>query len=331
MKVDTQIMTKKGITAYGCGPNEVLLFRKIADRNDVALTITEAALSVTNLELASGNQCISVDHKTHIPDSMLRALSRIGVAYISSRSTGCNHINVAYAKSVGITVGTVTYSSGSVADYTLMLMLMLVRNAKTTISRTAIRDYRLPEVRGRELRDLTIGVIGTGRIGVAVIERLQGFGCPVLAYDRYPKTSAVYAPLGTLLHQSDIITLHTPLNADTHHLLDRSRIAQMKRGALVINTGRGALLDTTSLIEALKDGRLSGAALDVLEGEEGIFYSDYQNDPIKNQQLLCLQELQNVIITPHTAYYTDHALSDMVENSIMCCLKFEKKQATWTN
>ena len=205
-----------------------------------------------------------------------------------------------------------------------MLMLMAVRNAKSIVRRADTHDYRLPDVRGKELRDLTVGVIGTGRIGAAVMDRLRGFGCRILAYDRPPKAAADYVPLDELLQLSDIVTLHTPLNADTHHLLNRRRIEQMKRGAYIINTGRGPLLDTEALVSALESGRLGGAALDVLEGEEGIFYADCRSKPIESKALLRLQELPNVVISPHTAYYTDHALSDIVENTIVNCLEFER-------
>jgi D-specific alpha-keto acid dehydrogenase len=314
-----------GITIYGCGQDEADLFREAAPRFGVVPAITEAAVSEANIELAFGNRCISVGHKTRITIPTLFALSQAGVEYISTRSIGCNHINVAYAESVGISVENVTYSPDSVADYTLMLMLMAVRNSKSMIRRADTHDYRLSDVPGRELRDLTVGVVGTGRIGAAVMDRLRGFGCRVLAYDKRPKAAADYVPLDELLQLSDLVTLHTPLNADTHHLLSRRRIEQMKRGAYIINTGRGALLDTQALIPALESGRLGGAALDVLEGEDGIFYADRRNKPIGNEPLLRLQRLPNALISPHTAYYTDHALSDMVENSIVNCLEFERR------
>ena len=179
--------------------------------------------------------------------------------------------------------------------------------------------------RGRELRDLTVGVIGTGRIGAAVIDRLRGFGCRILAHDSRPTTTADYVSLDVLLRQSDIVTLHTPLTVDTYHLLNRRRIEQMKFGAFIINTGRGSLIDTEALVALLENGRLGGAALDVLEGEEGIFYADCSNKPIESELLLRLQQLPNVLISPHTAYYTDHALRDTVENSIINCLKFESR------
>ncbi|WP_442973612.1 D-lactate dehydrogenase VanH [Saccharothrix sp. NRRL B-16314] len=311
------------MTIYGCGQDEVVLFRQLAPRFGVLPTITEAAVSEANVELALGQRCISIGHKTRVENATLLALSRVGVEYVSTRSIGYNHIDVAYAASVGISVGNVAYSPDSVADYTLMLMLMAVRHAKSIVRRADVHDYRLDDVRGRELRDLTVGVVGTGRIGTAVIDRLRGFGGRVLAFDTRPRASADYVPLDELLRQSDIVTLHTPLTADTHHLLDRRRIGHMKHGAIVVNTGRGSLLDTEALIPALESGRLGGAALDVLEGEEGIFYADCRNRPIGSEALLRLQRLSNVLITPHTAYYTDHALRDTVENSLINCLNFE--------
>src|SRR3979411_1104622 len=205
-----------GLTIYGCGQDEAVLFREMAPRFDVMPTITEAAVSEANTELASGNRCISVGHKTPITNPTLLALSQAGVTYISTRSIGYNHIDVNYAERVGITVGNVAYSPDSVADYTVMLMLMAVRNAKSIVRRADAYDYTLSDVRGKEIRDLTIGVIGTGRIGTAVIDRLRGFGCRILAHDNRPKTAADYVALDELLHLSDMVTLHTPLNADTH-------------------------------------------------------------------------------------------------------------------
>jgi D-specific alpha-keto acid dehydrogenase len=294
----------------------------MAPRFGVVPTITDAAVSEANVELALGIRCISIGHKTRVTNPTVRALSEAGVRYISTRSVGCNHIDVAYAESLGISVEAVTYSPDSVADYTLMLMLMAVRHAKSVIRRTDAHDYRLTELQGKELRDLTIGVIGTGRIGGAVMDRLRGFGCRTLAYDTRPNSAAHYVTLGALLEQSDIVTLHTPLTAETHHLLDRHRIDRLKHGAVIVNTGRGALLDTVALVSALESGRLGGAALDVLEGEEGIFYSDCSNRRIESPLLVRLHKLPNVLISPHTAYYTDHALSDMVEHTMANCRKF---------
>jgi D-specific alpha-keto acid dehydrogenase len=311
-----------GITIYGCGQDEAVLFREMAPRRGVTPTITGAAASESNAGLALGNRCVSVGHKSPVTDSTLAALSRAGVRYVSTRSAGFDHIDVEHAAALGITVGTTDYSPDSVADYAVMLVLMAMRGMKSLLRRADRHDYRLSDARGRELRDLTIGVIGTGRIGVAVLDRLRGFGCGVLAFDSRPRDSACHVPLDELLRRSDVVTLHTPLNAGTHHLLDRERIGSMKRGAVVVNTGRGGLIDTRALVEALESGRLGGAALDVVEGEEGIFYTDCRDRKLDGEPLARLQEMPNVIISPHTAYYTDHALSDTVENTLINCLSF---------
>jgi D-specific alpha-keto acid dehydrogenase len=316
----TRSPASTGITIYGCGRDEAAVFRELAPRLGVAPTITEAAVSEVNAGLALGSRCVSVGHKTRVTNPTLRALSEAGVAYISTRSVGHDHIDLDYAQSVGIGVGTVAYSPDSVADYTVMLMLMAVRHAKAVLRRVEAHDYRLNDARGRELRDLTVGVIGTGRIGGAVIDRLRGFGCSTLAHDTRPTTAAEYVPLEALLERSDIVTLHTPLTAETHHLLDRRRIARMRRGAVIVNTGRGGLVDTEALAGALERGALGGAALDVLEGEEGIFYADRGDTPIDSDLWLRLHALPNVLISPHTAYYTDHALRDTVQQSLTNCL-----------
>jgi len=317
-------MGKTGITIYDCDGNEARLFRQYAAHYGVELNFVASAVTAENAALASGHRSISVNHKTAIPHTTLRALKEHGVAYISTRSVGCNHIDTEAAEQLGIVVGNVAYSPDSVADYTIMLMLMSIRHAKSVMRRADVLDYRLCAAPGRELRDMTVGIVGTGRIGRAVIERLKGFGCRILAYDFSPRGEAEYVTLDELLRQSDIVSLHMPLHADTYHLLDEKRIRSMKRGAVVINTARGALMDTKALAQALEEGRLGGAALDVVEGEEGIFYRDCADEPIRHPLLLRLQAMPNVVISPHAAFYTEHALQDIVVGTIRNCLAFER-------
>jgi len=317
-------VTATRVTVYGCARDEAALFTVRARGFGVLPTITEAAATESNAELALGGRCVSVGHHTPVTNPTLRALSEAGVRYLSTRSVGTNHVDVRYAESVGICVEGVSYSPDSVADYTLMLMLMAVRHAKPVICRADAHDYRLHAVRGRELRDLTVGVVGTGRIGTAVVDRLRGFGSRVLTHDCRPRRSTEHVALEELLERSDIVTLHVPLTAETHHLLDRRRIERLKRGTVVVNTGRGALLDTEALVSALEKGRLGGAALDVLEGEDGVFYADLRDRPVDNAVLLRLQALPHVIVSPHTAFHTDHALRDIVESSLVNCLRFEE-------
>jgi D-specific alpha-keto acid dehydrogenase len=320
-------MKKIGITIYGCERDEAEVFNELSPRFGVIPTITSSAVSETNATLSRGNQCISVGHKSEISKRVLIALKDCGVKYISTRSIGCNHIDIQAAESLGITVGNVIYSPDSVADYTLMLMLMAIRKAKSVMSRVEKHDFRLDHVRGKELRDMTVGVLGTGRIGKAVIERLRGFGCRILAYGHSQEVAANYVSFNDLLQNSDLITIHVPLNADTYHMIGREQINAMKQGAFLINTARGALLDTNALIQALENGKLGGAALDVLEGEEGFFYFDHSRKSIDHPFILKLQKMPNVIITPHTAYYTERALYETVEKTILNCLEFERREA----
>lgn len=316
-----------GITAYGCAPDEAELFGELAAHRDIEVTVTDEPVRFTNVGLSAGNRCISVGHKSRIAGPTMVALREVGVRYISTRSSGHDHLDTGCAAGLGIEVGTVEYSPDSVADFTLMLMLMALRNTRQMLRRVDRHDFRLDETRGRELRDLTVGVVGTGRIGSAVIERLHGFGCNVLAHDRTPRPDAGYVGLDELLAECDLVTLHTPLTPATTHLLDRERLASMKPGAYVVNTGRGALIDTVALAEALESGHLGGAALDVVEGEEGVFYVDCRQTTVERSLLVRLQSLPNVVVTPHTAFYTQRALRDSVTNSIVNCINFDKEHA----
>jgi D-specific alpha-keto acid dehydrogenase len=316
-----------GITVYGCEQDETDAFRRLSPGFGVKPTLVSDAVSEINAGLAAGNLCISVGHKSEVSAPILFSLKKAGVKYISTRSVGCNHIDINAARSMGIAVGNTAYSPDSVADYTIMLMLMAVRNAKSVVRSVQKNDFRLNSVRGHVLRNMTVGVLGAGRIGAAVIGRLRGFGCTVLAYDLRPNAVAERVTLDELLRKSDVVTLHVPLTADTRHIISREQINQMKPSAFLINTGRGALVDTDALVAALTGGKLGGAALDVLEGEEGIFYLDYSQKPLDHQFLLQLQRMPNVIITPHTAYYTEQALRDITLKTIRNCLDFERSLA----
>lgn len=321
--------TDLGVTAYDCARDEAEVFAELSPRFGVMPTITSAAVSETSVICVPGNRCISVGHKSEICGPILRALKEAGVEYVSTRSKGLNHIDLHAAETLGITVENVAYAPDGVADYTLMLMLMAIRNAKPIVSSAERYDFRLGSVRSKELRDMTVGVVGAGQIGQAVIKRLRGFGCRVLAHNtsrRVPE-GAAYVPLTELLRESDVVTLHLPLTRDTHHIIAREQIRTMKRGSVLINTGRGALVDTDALTIALESGRLAGAALDVIEGEEGLFYFDRTGGPIDHPYLLRLQSMPNVLITPHTAYYTERVLYDTVEATLANCLTFAGSRA----
>ncbi|HET7181309.1 MAG TPA: NAD(P)-dependent oxidoreductase [Candidatus Limnocylindrales bacterium] len=318
-----------GITVYACEPDEAALFTELASRFGVVPTLTSEPASVAGAASGPQNRCVSVGHKARVSGPTLRALREAGVEYVSSRSRGVDHIDQHAAAALGITVENVDYEPDGVADYTVMLMLMAIRNAKAIVSSAQADDFRLHPVRGRELRDLTVGIVGVGQVGAAVIARLQGFGCRVLASSPgpIPPGAAKRVAFDALLRDSDVISLHLPLDASTHHVIGRAQIAAMRSGAVLVNTGRGGLVDTGALVEALEDGRLGGAALDVVEGEEGIFYVDCTDRPMEHQLLGRLQDLPNAIISPHTAYYTDRVLRATVEATLRNCRRFERDRA----
>jgi D-specific alpha-keto acid dehydrogenase len=317
-----------GLTVYGCEPDEAVKFNELSPRFGVVPTLRIGAASECGVVAVPGNRCVSVGHKSEVGEPVLRALKDAGVQYLSTRSIGFDHIDLQAAERMGIAVENVVYAPDGVADYTLMLILMAVRNATGILGSAARHDFRLSSTRGRDLRDMTVGVLGVGHIGTAVIRRLGGFGCRVLACSNRPSLAAGVhvVSLDELLRQSDIVTLHLPLDVETHHVIGRRQIALMKRGAFLVNTGRGGLVDTGALVVALENGHLGGAALDVLEGEEGLFYFDCTDRPVDHHLLLRLQQLPNVIVTPHTAYYTERALHDTVERTLVNCLRFERSR-----
>jgi D-specific alpha-keto acid dehydrogenase len=321
-------VTGLGLTVFGCEPDEAELFRELAPGFGIVPTITRAAVSATTISAAVGNRCISVGHKSELTGPMLRALGEIGVEHISTRSIGFDHIDLDAAAALGITVENVVYAPDGVADFTVMLILMAIRGANHIVRAAEQHDFRLGSVRGKDLRDLTVGVVGVGNIGTAVITRLHGFGCRVLACNNgRPATAAAeYVSFDQLLRLSDVVTLHLPLNQGTYHCIGRAQLEAMPRGSYLVNTGRGALVDTHALVAALECGHLGGVALDVLEDEDGIFYCDRTTSPVDHPLLLRLQQLPNAIVTPHTAYYTRRALHDTVEKTLVNARTYERNR-----
>lgn len=224
-------------------------------------------------------------------------------------------------------VSNVTYSTGSVADYTVMLILMSLRRMKSIIKRAEGMDYSLPGNIGKEIKDLTVGVVGTGKIGTHVLRNLSGFGCRLIASDPFenPEAAALarYVPLEELFERSDVITFHTPATEGTFHLVNAQSMKKMKDGVVIINTARGSIIDTPAFIDALEEGKIGAAALDVIENELGIFYGDYKYKNIAHREMSILKDLPNVLMLPHMAFYTENAISDMVEHSIVHILEHD--------
>lgn len=309
--------------------DEAEYFQKYAEEFGVELGFTTADPTMDNAYLAEGYDCLSII-TTRIDAELMEKFYDLGIRMISTRTIGYDHVDIEAAEKFGIHVSNVSYSPECVADYAVMLMLMSIRKMKRIMQREEINDFSLPGIQGREMPDLTVGVLGTGRIGRSVIRDLTGFGCKIYAYDKYEnedvKKHAQYAGLDTIYRECDLITLHMPLMDDNYHLIDAEAIAKMKQGVVIINTARGGLIDTKALIDGLESGKIGAAGLDVIEDEFGMYYYDRKSDILSKRDLYILRGFPNVTVTPHMAFYTDQAVSDMVRNSMLSCIYRAKGQ-----
>jgi len=201
-----------------------------------------------------------------------------------------------------------------------MLLLLLLRNYKPALYRQNVNDYSLAGLMGRQVKNLTVGVVGTGRIGLKVMEELSGFGCRILASDPYPNEKArqygTYVPLEQLWRESDCITLHAPLTTENYHMINRETLALMKDGVILLNCARGPLMDTEAVIQAVEDKKIGRLGMDVIEEEEGIYHMDRRDDILKNRPMAYLRQFPNVVMTQHLAFYTEEAVESMVEGGI---------------
>lgn len=276
-----------------------------------------------NMHLVKGYDAVSV-LTTPVDEEVLKAWKEDGIKVVSTRTVGFDHIDCKAAKALSMPVCNVTYPPKGVANYTIMLMLMCCRKVVHILERAAIQDFTLPGKIGVELSNCTVGIIGTGKIGRTVLEHLKGFGCKLLAYDLYPsdavKEMAEYVDLETLYRKCDIISLHMPSTDENFHMINENALSKMKDGVILINTARGNLIDSKAMIAALKSGKIGAAGLDVIEDEFGLYYYDYIGKPMDNEELAVLKSFPNVIVTPHTAFYTVEAVDHMVKNSILGCM-----------
>ena len=314
--------------------DEADYFQKFSEEYGVELGICTDAPTLENAHLAEGYEYVSII-TSKIDGELMERFHRLGVKMVSTRTIGYDHVDIETAKRLGIHVSNVTYSPECVADYTVMLILMSIRKMKRIMQRAEVNDFSLPGIQGRELPNFTVGVLGTGRIGRAVIRDLSGFGCRILAYDKYEneavKEYAQYADLDTIYRECGLITLHMPLLDDNFHLIDKEAIGKMKDGVVIVNTARGGLIDTKALIEGIERGKVGAAGLDVIEDEFGMYYYDRKSDVLSKRDLYILRGFPNVVVTPHMAFYTDQAVSDMVRHSIeSCILHAQGKEDPWT-
>ncbi len=279
------------------------------------LRFLDARLDASTAAAAAGAQAVCAFVNDRLDEHALEALHGLGVRMVALRCAGFNNVDLRAAARLGIAVGRVPeYSPYAVAEHTAALVLTLNRKLHRAIARVREGNFALEGLLGFDLHGRTVGVVGTGRIGEAFLRIMAGFGCRLLAFDPQPSPSCVqlgarYVGMDELLASSDIVSLHCPLSPQTHHLIDAAALSRMKRGAMLVNTSRGAVVDTGALIAALKSGHLGSLGLDVYEEEADLFFRDLSSEVIRDDVFARLLTFPNVVITGHQAFFTEDAMA----------------------
>ena len=314
------------LLAYACGMDERERYARFGPEYGFEVTCVPERPLPENAYWAMGYDCVAIAAAKAITPAMIDEYLAGGIRLLSSRAIGVDNIDLAYAKKAGLPVTRNTYSAASVADYAMMLALMVTRHTKAALLRNVGQDYNFEPFRGKELHTMTVGIVGTGNIGSVAARRFHAFGSRLLAWSRHEhpalKGIAEYVSLDRLLRESDLISLHLTSTPETYHFLNRETIGKMKPGAYLVNTARGDLVENIALIEALESGHLAGAALDVFEGDRAVYYLDHCNQVMGQRELAILNAMPNVIMTPHLAFWTDTAADDMVRNSLKSARQF---------
>jgi D-lactate dehydrogenase len=293
------------------------------------LVFLDARLTPETAPLAARFPAVCVFVNDRLDESVLAAMAAGETRLVALRCAGFNNVDLGAARRLGLAVARVpAYSPHAVAEHTVALILTLSRKLHRAIPRVREGNLALDGLLGTELHRRTVGVIGTGKIGVAVTRVLAGFGVEILASDpvRNPDCEAAgarYLPLEELLRAAHVVTLHCPLTPETRHLIDGRRLALMRPDAILVNTGRGALVDTPALITALKEGRLGGLAIDVYEEEENLFFEDHSAEILQDDVFARLLTFPNVVITGHQAFFTEEAMHEIAGTTISNIGDFE--------
>ena len=290
----------------------------------------EPRLAEVTATLAAGCQAICAFVNDRLNHLVLEALATSGTRLIALRSAGFNHVDLEAAKRLGLTVARVpAYSPYAVAEHTLALVLSLNRKIFRAYNRVREGNFALDGLLGFDLHGRTAGIVGTGQIGTLVARSMAAFGCRLVGYDVRQNDACLalgltYVPLEQLWSEADIITLHAPLTPATRHMVDARAVASMKPGVMLVNTGRGALINTSAVVAGLKSGRIGSLALDVYEEEEGLFFQDFSSQVIQDDLFARLLTFPNVLITGHQAFFTEEALRAIAQTTLENVSAFER-------
>ncbi|MDO9233631.1 MAG: 2-hydroxyacid dehydrogenase [Methylotenera sp.] len=304
-------------------------FLEVANAGKHQLVYLEPRLDASTAFSAEGAKAVCVFVNDQLDANTLAILARQGVGLVALRCAGFNNVDLVAAEAMEITVARVPeYSPHSVAEHAVALMLTLNRKIHRASARVREGNFSLEGLLGFDMHGKTVGVIGTGKIGLCVTRILSGFGCKVLAFDPYPDNHCVdagakYVTLPELFDQSDIVSLHCPLTPQTHHLIDEKAIKTMRPGVMLINISRGAVVDTRAIIRGLKSGMIGSLGLDVYEEEENLFFRDLSSTVIHDDVFARLLTFPNVLITGHQAFFTHEAVSEIARTTLENISSFE--------
>ncbi len=298
------------IAFYGTKPYDKIWFEPMGKEYGVDIHFIEAACNKETIFMAKGYDAICIFVNDYVNAEMIDALYEMNVKAILLRSAGFNNVDVKAAEDKIIILRVPSYSPEAVAEFAMALLLTVNRLTHKAYNRTREFNMSLNGLMGMDINEKTVGVIGTGKIGQAMIRIFGGFQAHVICYDPYPVEGldAEYVSLEELFKSSDIISLHCPLTSDTRHLINKESIAMMKDGVYLVNTSRGSLIDTQALIDAMLEGKFGGVGLDVYEEEEGVFYEDRSNEIITDDNLARLMTFPNVLVTSHMGFFTKEAM-----------------------
>lgn len=317
------------VAVFSTKPYDQEVLEAANGRHGHHLAFFEPRLVPETAGLAAGFPGVCAFVNDDLGAEVLGRLHAGGTRYVALRSAGFNNVDLAAAARQGLKVARVPgYSPHAVAEHTVGLMLTLNRRLHRAYNRVREGNFSLVGLLGFEMHGQTVGVVGTGQIGAAVVRILLGFGCRVLAHDPFPdeavaQLGATYVPLPELFARSDILTLHCPLTPQTRHLIDDRAIGQMKRGVMIINTSRGAVIDTPAVIAGLKSGQVGYLGIDVYEEEEGLFFEDLSDRILTDDVLARLLTFPNVIVTGHQGFFTRHALEQIARTTLQNLSDFE--------
>ena len=304
-------------------------FDKLAEQNDIKIKYFEAKLNEDTADLARGYDAVCVFVNDTVNAAVIDRLSEHGVRIIALRCAGFNNVDMKYACGKMHVVHVPAYSPYAVAEHAMALLLTSIRRIHKAYIRSRDFNFSLAGMIGFDLHGKTVGVIGTGRIGRVFIDICRGFGMKVLAYDKFPAPgldngdTVRYVELSELFNCSDIISLHCPLTDETHHIINDAAIAACKRGVVLINTSRGALVDAEALLSGIKSRQVGAACLDVYEEESDLFFEDNSGHILEDDTLARLISMPNVIVSSHQAFLTAEALENIAETTVQNLVDLE--------